>query len=225
MIGTYETGKGGKSRPRSFWLLLLLEMSTIIVAVMLGFWVNEWRENRQHQAQVEEAKYRVASELNYNHPRMAMLYSYYDLILRNIEARIASDPDFNPMTSYGYHIEGFRGAMPPLLRSSTFHMLLNSGILAHFDVETADDIAFIYNMQRIIETLDQAILSSVSDDTGFTRITTVRHTFGLFTELIPIVLATYEVHGLRHFAAHGFRNEIEHERLRKAIAFQMTEFQ
>ncbi|MCC5934931.1 MAG: hypothetical protein JJU35_11835 [Balneolales bacterium] len=224
MFRFFRKSAGEGQNGSSLWAVLLLEMSAIIIAVMLGFWVNEWREGRQKQAQLEEAKFRIAAELNYNHQRMVMLYAYYDDIISRIEKRIAEDPDFRPLEAYAYQIEGFRGAMPPLLRSSTFHMLLNTGILTAFDVQTADDIALLYNMQSIIETLDKAILSNVSDDSGFTRIPTIRHMFGLFKELIPIVLAGYEVYGIEHFGAYGFDNRIEHPQLRNAVDMQKQGF-
>ena len=43
-------------------------------------------------------------------------------------------------------------------------------------------------------------------------------------ELIPIVLAGYEVYGVQHFGAYGFDNRIEHPQLRNVVDMQKQGF-
>ncbi len=48
-------------------VLIFLEISAIVVGVMLGFTVNEWRENRNNRKIAENVLQTIAAEMSYNH--------------------------------------------------------------------------------------------------------------------------------------------------------------
>lgn len=200
--------------------LIVIEVCAIVFAVMLGFYINQWREHQNQQKVVIQAKHSLAAELNYNHARMVIMFQYYDEIMDAIQDTIDSNPDLNMDNTFGYELMGFRGAMPPMLRSSSYQMLLSSGILQHFDFETADQLALIYQVQSMVERLDDASIRSFADDNALTRLSNIRHKFGIYNELIPAVLGFYEYLGVEILGEYGFNYSIENEKLQEMITAQ-----
>lgn len=205
--------------------LVLIEIFAITVGVLLGFWLNEWRENRQNEVFLDNAYHSLASEMQYNHNRIVLLYDYYELIVNNIREMAENDPDFNPVTTYGMSVPDFRGAMPPMLRSSTYQMLISSGLLKDMPFEHAERLSLVYNFQGVIEKMDDAMIQAFSGDSGFTRISNIHHKFGLFLELMPITLAMYQNYGLPILEDYGYQFMVVNENLIEQIRFQSGDIQ
>lgn len=199
-------------------LLILLEIFAIVVGVMLGFAVNEWRENRNNQKIVENAMESVASEFRYNHARMVESFEYYSAIVEQIDSLHQAGEPVQEM--YGGQIDGWRGAMPPMMRSSTYQMILTTGIFKDIPFETANALAFIYNLQSLIERLDDSAVQNFSVDTGFTSLPNIRHLFNLYVEIIPSVIGSYQKIGITILDDYGYDMELPEGRLKEISDFQ-----
>jgi hypothetical protein len=198
--------------------LVVLEFFAIALAIALGFWVNEWREARARARVAETALRAIARELGYNQIQAEAIWTYYRAILREIEALPATGPGEPPApTVYGYQLPGWQGAMPPLLRSSSFATMASTGALGNLSFDRADQLARIYNFQSVIERLDSALLAQVANDPGFTRASTIRHSFGLYVEMLPSLLAIYEAWAEPILAEHGFAPEVADPELRAEV--------
>jgi hypothetical protein len=157
----------------------------------------------------------------YNQDRMKLMFAYYDQFTTNISDSIAANPNFRVHEKYGYQVAGWRGAMTPLLRSSSYSMIVNSGILKDFDFEAADGIAQIYNMQAIIEKMDDTFFRQAAMDAGFTRLQDVNHMFNLYNEIIPLVLGFYQLYGQEYLGDAGYAFTVENPKILEQIEFQM----
>ncbi len=177
----------------SLWGMLLLEFTTIVLAVIVGFAVNEWRDGQRRDDAAAAALEGISRELGYNHRQLVDTLLYYRAVLGEIDARLPDPEAPEGTTTYGYQLPGWRGAMPPLLRSSSFDMALATGVIADLPFDQAHALAQIYNFQQVLEKLDENMLARAANDPGFTRIATVRHAFGLYAELGPSLLAMYEL--------------------------------
>ncbi|MCH8494470.1 MAG: hypothetical protein LAT57_02405 [Balneolales bacterium] len=201
--------------------LIMIEFLAIVLAVMLGFWVTQWRESRINKGIVENARQSLVRELSYNQERMILMYTYYDDFITNVKDSIQTNPNFNVRDKYGYHVAGWRGAMTPLLRSSSYAMIVNSGILKDFDFESADAISQLYNMQAMIERLDDAMMRKAATDEGFTRLQDVYHMFNLYNEIIPLVLGFYQMYAVEYLDDAGFEFLVENPTILQQIEMQM----
>lgn len=148
--------------------LVVLECLAIVFAIALGFWVNEWRESRVRARVVDSALRGLARELDYNQQQAESTWVYYRAILREIDALPTLEPDGEGRSAvvYGYQLAGWKGAMPPLLRSSSFATMASTGALADLPFDSADQLARVYNFQSVIERLDSAALVQVVNDPG-----------------------------------------------------------
>lgn len=198
--------------------LVVLEFFAITVAIALGFWVNEWREARARSRTAESALRSIARELDYNQRQLEATWTYYRAIVGEIEALPAVEPDdASTGTVYGYQLPGWRGALPPMLRSSSFETMASTGALGNLPFDRADQLARVYNFQSVLERLDTAMLAKVANDPGFTRTTSIRHSFGLYVEMIPSLLAIYEAWAEPILAEHGFTPAIADPELRSRV--------
>ncbi len=182
--------------------LIVLEVFAIVTGVLIGFMVNEWRENRNNQKIANHALQSIAAEFRFNHQQMEEAYYYYSNIIQQIDSlRIAGEPVGD---MYGYQLDGFRGATPPMLRSSAYNMVMVTGIIKDIPFETANRLAYIYTVQSLIEKLDDANMINFTQDSGFTALRNLRHMFILYTDLIPSVIGTYQLLGLPVLEEYGY---------------------
>jgi hypothetical protein len=199
--------------------LITLEIFAIVTGVMLGFLANEWRENRTNQKTAENALYSIASEFRFNHMQMEESFSYYSAIIQQIDSlRVAGQP---VSEMYGYELEGFRGATPPMLRSSAYNMILMTGIIKDIPFETANRLAFIYNVQSMLERLDDAALFNFTQDPGFTELRKLRHMFILYTDIIPSVIGSYQKFGLPVLEPYGYNLHLPEGELKRISEMQI----
>lgn len=211
----------GKSLPVSF--IILLEVAAIIAGVLIGFWLNEWRENRDNRQTANIALESVAAEFRYNHQRMEENYNYYTFIISQIDSLHHAGESVREM--YGYQLEGWRGAMPPMLRSSSYQMMLSTGIFKDIPFETANSLAYIYNLQSILEKMDDASVVNFSQDSGFTSLQNIRHMFNLYAEIIPSVIGAYQHVGLEIMEPYGYNVTLPDGNLKTESNRQMAGFE
>ncbi len=201
-------------------VLIFLEISAIVIGVLLGFTVNEWRENRNNRKIADNVLETIAAEMSYNHNQIVNSFDYYYAILEKIDSVAAIDRE-RARSMYGYEIEGWRGAMPPMLRSSAYQMALMTGIIKDIPFESANKLSNVYTIQSILEKLDDAMIVNFSQDPGFTNLQTIRHMFNLYVELMPSVIGLYQLYGLSVLEDYGYTMRVEPGVLLDEMNYQM----
>lgn len=71
--------------------------------------------------------------------------------------------------------------------------------------------------------MDDSAINRFSTDSGFTALPTVRHIFGLYVEIIPSVIGTYQKYGIPMLEEYGYSLELE-EGLLKTESERQTEY-
>jgi hypothetical protein len=197
-------------------LLIVLELFAVIGGVIIGFMINEWRENRNNQKIAEIALTNIASEMAYNHNQIVATYTYYKRVFDQIDSLRSSNPSaLNEM--YGYELQGWQGAQPPMLRSSSYQMALMTGIIKDFPYETTNSLAQIYNVQSVVEKLDDSMIVLFTTDPGFTKLNTIGHLFGVYTEVLPSVMLGYQEGGLALLHDYGYDLELDEGVLKEMV--------
>jgi hypothetical protein len=205
--------------------LALLEILAIVAAVVLGFMVNDWRESRARARTAESALTSLAQEMAHNHQRIEQTFAYYSWIHRQV-LEVLDEQTALPVAErprvYGYQLEGWRGAMPPMLRSSTWQMMVSTGTISDLPFEQADALAQVYNFQAVLERMDEALIDKFVHDPGFADIRTIGHVFGVYAELFPAVIGLYQAQGRPILAAFGYDIEIDDPSLREEARKQVA---
>jgi hypothetical protein len=196
--------------------LIVLEVCAIVAGVLIGFMVNEWRENRNNQKIAEIALTNIASEMAYNHNQIVATYAYYKRVFDQINSLKADNPDAI-MEMFGYELEGWQGAQPPMLRSSSYQMALMTGIIKDFPYEISNALAQIYNVQSVVEKLDDSMIVLFTTDPGFTKLATIGHLFGVYTEVLPSVMLGYQQGGLALLRDYGYDLELDEGTLKETV--------
>ncbi len=203
--------------------IIILEVCAIVAGVMLGFAMNEWRETRSNRKIADHALRSIAAEMSYNHRQITSAYDYYNGIVGRIDSMYAAGGS-EVRNLYGYQVPGWRGAMPPMLRSSANRMMLMTGIIKDVPFETANTLAFIYNLQSVLEKLDDALIMKFSQDPGFAALETIRHTFGLYVEIMPSVIGVYQEAGKPILGEYGYDLSVDLGILMEEMKRQMQSF-
>lgn len=196
-------------------LLIILEVFAIVVGVLIGFMVNEWREDRNNQRIADGVLENIAAEMTFNHQQIVANFAYYDRIISQIDSLMSEDPG-RVENMYGHQLSAWQGAQPPMLRSSAYQMALTTGIIKDFPIETATGLAEIYNVQSVVERLDDAIIMRFTTDHGFAALSTIRHLFGIFWEVLPSVMLGYQ-EGRELLSEYGYDIELEESRLKERV--------
>jgi hypothetical protein len=197
-------------------LLIILELFAIIGGVIIGFMVNEWRENRNNQKIAEIALTNIASEMAYNHNQVVATFTYYKRIFDQVDSLSSANPGAL-QEMYGYELQGWQGAQPPMLRSSSYQMALMTGIIKDFPYEISNALAQIYNVQSVAEKLDDSMIVLFTTDPGFTKLATIGHLFGVYTEVLPSVMLGYQQGGLPLLRHYGYDLELDEGVLKENV--------
>jgi hypothetical protein len=200
--------------------LVLLEFCAIVLAVLLGFMANDWREGRQKAAVADQALKSLAREMSYNHRQMVTQYAYYRNYVEEFQ-QIAESGEVEDMSSLlAYELDTWNGAMPPMLRSSSYQMMLNTGVIADLPFEIADSLSVIYTMQSAIDRVEDAYITTATAMPQSFNADYAAHVFALFYEIMPSVIGSYQLAGRPILAAHGYDMDIEEERLADQVERQ-----
>jgi hypothetical protein len=197
--------------------LIAIEFVAIVLAVMLGFMANEWRENRKTEAQADRALQSLALEVHHNHVRIEQTFPYFVRMLEALTEAAAAEPEADWENRYGQELPGWQGFQAPMLRSSTWQMLLSTGILAEMDFELAGDLALLYQAQSLAETLDRQLIERATMDDRLAAWNRIQHLFSLYSEVLPSIMTHYQTLGRPLLAEHGYDREVEPEGLREAM--------
>jgi hypothetical protein len=135
---------------------IILEAISIILAVLLGFIVNQWRENHNEKKRAEAAFQRILQEIGQNRAHLEEKQNYYLKMTGLLDSLMALPKPFHtPDMSTGW-----RGINPPVLSESAFQTASSTGVISSFDFHLAERISKIYSIQDDLQKLTTASLNS-----------------------------------------------------------------
>ncbi len=121
---------------------LLLEMVSIVFAVVLGFAVTNWDVARRDRARAARALDRIALELDANLSGLAGAGPYYGTMAERMDSILTTHGDGPAMEM---DIPGWRGLSPPPIRTASFRVAMQTGALENIPFDMADELAVTYD--------------------------------------------------------------------------------
>ncbi len=167
---------------------IAIEIISIIIAVVLGFIVNEWREVTHNKSTANSALQRITSEIENNYAQLKEKQKYY---LKMINALDSLE------TIYGNHvfesdkIPGWAGLNPPLLSSSSYQTASTIGVFSSIDFDTADQISKAYLLQEYLQQLGATTINTIISG-EFQKSRSVKLVFIVHTELVKGLMNAYQ---------------------------------
>lgn len=147
------------------WGTLALESVLIVLSVVLGFLVTEWRQANENEALARTAQQSILSEIEDNYRRVRRAHRYHETMsdtLSGIDsigtaARIIS--------------EGFQGqsgvANPAAMQSAAWDMAQSTGAIRHMEWADVNALAQVYTRQdfydRQIDWFGRALFDTATD--------------------------------------------------------------
>jgi|GEM_PF-1591544 len=128
------------------WGILVVEMAAIMVSVVLGFMLNEWREGRAQQASVERAMVIMAAELETNLEitnARREVYAAFDDTLAALQEVRGGDAPIDPAEV------GVTNLPPFVFLSGAYETARLSGALAAMDFDEIEVVTRAYTVQEI----------------------------------------------------------------------------
>jgi hypothetical protein len=180
--------------------LLVLEAFVIILGVMLGFGVNEWRQQRADEQRTERALRSMAAEMTLNHGQLSGRLAYYRRILAGADSLRAAGAELGPGLQA---LPGWRGAAPPLVRSASWAAAQATGAFERMDFATAEALANVYTLQGFLESMARTTVETWSSGVRL-DVEAVLRSFNVFCEIGPELLQAYEQVGAGFLAGHGW---------------------
>lgn len=190
----------------------LIGFIVVFASVFFAFWLNDYRESRNESKTLKISLQHIASEMEYNHSRIESVYEYYSSLIVEIDS-LRNKENTNAKNLYGSDLKSWEGMRTPMLRSTAYQTFLNAGINDNVNFEMAKTLADIYNLQTIIEELDNSFFEIAASDMGFAALPKVRHLTGLYIELVPDLMILYQQEGEKWLTEYGFNIEVKNENL------------
>ena len=119
---------------------------------------------------------------------------------------------------YGNDLKSWNGMQTPMLRSTAYQTFLNSGIIDKANFKLAKTLADIYNMQTIIERLDNSFFEIATTDRGFTSLPKIRHLASIYSELLPGLMMYFQLEGKKWLQEYGYDLEITNAKLKAVLS-------
>ena len=129
-----------------------LEGALIVFAVILGFLVTEWREDRRAEAKARVAIERIVLELDANIRQLEQVAPYHRDTSQAIGRHIGLIQS-GEVSERGRFIEEAmaimpRGLAPPLLNRTAWDYAVTSGVLDPVEYDVVADVASVYALQE-----------------------------------------------------------------------------
>ena len=157
----------------------LIEVVSIVVAVIMGFVVNEWRENRGNQRKARTAFERITQEAEENHAQLQDRQDYYRRMIAVIDSLAKTSRQIH---SYA-EIPGWSGINPPMLSASSYKTAASIGVFSYMDFQTADQISKLYMIQEDLSNLRTTTIQALVTGELY-REGSIRMMFVVYSELI-----------------------------------------
>lgn len=131
----------------------LIEGTLIVFAVVLGFVVNEWRENRDERRAATIALERIAEEMEDNLEILRDVVAYHEEIAASLQ-ELRGQVDAGEAPSTGVFIERTmpsmqQGIRPPLFNDVAWDYAAERGVLDSLDYELVAEVALVYRIQDL----------------------------------------------------------------------------
>jgi hypothetical protein len=194
----------------------LIQGVIVFASVFLAFWLTEVRENSKSEKEVEIALKSIALELSYNHDRITYTFNYHYKISKLID----SIENHNPVTFqelHGFQLKGWQGVQLPMLRSTAYKTITNSGLISKLSFENQKSLADIYSVQKLIEDADNSIIELTINDLEFTRLRKVRHLSSLYIDILPDVIGFYQKFGYPLLKDKGYLKQLDDGKLKSIV--------
>lgn len=162
---------------------LVLEMASIVAAIVLGFAVSTWDQARRDRLRGEAALERIILELESNEAEVSGLAPYHLRVAMSMDSIIRVDGD-GPFRMEA--VAEWSGIRPPNIRTASFDVAKSTGALEHVDFTTLDRIAAEYQlMADLSRTVDNGMAAFLAG--GLTEWTDFLRFMALLSEQSAIV--------------------------------------
>ncbi len=168
--------KGAKSAAGIDWFNHLLGFLSVVLGVLIAFWLNSWAQGKKEQRAVIVALQNIRNELVKNSERVdstlyyhAELYQFLDQYLQHM-----SD-DMEPVGSLK-KIDSLMKVYPQYLKERSHVVIktpvyrlsdvawktaINAGVVSSLDFELAYKLNDVYDRQEEIRSIDETILADM----------------------------------------------------------------
>ena len=188
----------------------------IFASVFLAFWLTERRETKNSEKALKTSLKQIASEMTYNHRRVETVYEYHLKLISEIDSlRKNTNKDWEKLD--GSVLANWRGIQLPSLRSTAYQTFLNSSINNKGELQLLKSLADIYNIQSIIERLDNSVFDIAIADKKLFNLSKIRHLVEIYTGILPDVMIQYQ-HGRKNwFYEYGYDLEVSSGKLKEEV--------
>lgn len=167
---------------------IIVEVISIMFAVIIGFIVNEWRENTNNKSNAELAIKRIKIEMEQNYEQLQSKQNYYNNMIDVLDSLISISG--NSKISSAESIPGWKGINPPMLTFSSYKTASSIGIFSFIDFTTADHISKVYLIQDELHKLGTTSINSLISG-ELNNYNSLNLLFVVYTELIKGWMAAY----------------------------------
>lgn len=131
---------------KNVWLRqAIFESALILVGIVLGFWVNEWREDIEKKNQGDAALARIVEEIQDNRAALKQILPYHTKVLNNLVEMQGNVPDA-PMIETFLDVIAPNGIGDLLLQDEAWKTAIARDSLMAIDFGIVQDIAAVYNL-------------------------------------------------------------------------------
>lgn len=168
------------------WGRYLAEAVLLVAAVVLGFAVTEWGEDRREERRADQALAAMGRELEQNLAEVRRARPYYQRMAPTLADVLEADGD-RPIGDVD--VDDWLGLSPPVLRSASFDLAISTGALEHVDFAVADGISQVYEIQSVLAlAVDQSLAAYVAGELH--TVSDWVRVLGLLAELTTLVEQT-----------------------------------
>lgn len=176
-----------KKNHKTSFHTIIIEVTSIVLAVVLGFIVNEWRENLNNKSKANSALQKITMEIKQNYLNLSEKQKYYNNIISALDSLLSIYGEDNLSSK---SVPGWKGINPPILSSSSYKTALTIGVFSYVDFHKADKISKVYLLQDELQKLGTLSIQSLI--TGeFYNYRSIKLLFVIYNELIDGWMLAY----------------------------------
>ena len=132
---------------------ILLEVLLIIMGVLAGMWVNDWREEQNHKKEARRSLQLIHTEIEHNLEAVKSSLEKRRINLQGFQqltGRFMQDPtyEFNIMEVQHAAPEGFSS---PLIERSAWDLAHQTGNIQYMSLEVASKLSRLYSLQEFYQ--------------------------------------------------------------------------
>jgi hypothetical protein len=128
------------------------EALLIVLSVLLGFGVSEWRQASADDALAERVRANLLTEVEYNLAQMETVLPQHERLLTMV-----ANADLSDSQKSGWDVliaqitQAGGGLVPPSLRQGAWDAAVSTGALRLLDYELVAELSGIYNLQDVVD--------------------------------------------------------------------------